>query len=163
MTGPSGAGKSTFLEALVGLNVSARNSLSLDGTCVSRLNAQAHLQLLRYCPQSPQFLEGSFDRSVLFGIAPSPALNQAIQRLDLEDIVSQRHLTENASNVSGGEAKRLSLLRLINRPGRFNLFDEPSASIEPKTGRPGVGFAFRHLRRAGIDLCDTRCRPLAPF
>lgn len=70
ITGPSGAGKSTFLEALVGLNVSARNSLSLDGTCVSRLNAQAHLQLLRYCPQSPQFLEGSFDRSVLFGIAP---------------------------------------------------------------------------------------------
>ncbi|WP_458717296.1 ATP-binding cassette domain-containing protein [Pseudomonas gregormendelii] len=154
ITGPSGAGKSTFLEALVGLNVSARNSLSLDGACVSRLNAQAHLQLLRYCPQSPQFLEGSFDRSVLFGIAPSPALNQAIQRLDLEDIVSQRHLTENASNVSGGEAKRLSLLRLINRPGRFNLFDEPSASIEPKLAGPVWDLLFDTFAGRGL-ICVT--------
>ena len=154
ITGPSGAGKSTLLQALVGLNVSARSSLSLDDAPVSRLNAQTHLQLLRYCPQSPQFLEGSFERSVLFGIAPSPALNQAIRRLDLEDIVSQRHLTENASNISGGEAKRLSLLRLINRPGRFNLFDEPSASIEPKLAGPVWDLLFDTFAERGL-ICVT--------
>lgn len=129
--GQSGAGKSTLLEVLAGLNQATRNQLSIDAIPVSRLNPRVHLNALRYCPQQPRFLEGPFERSVLFGAKTSPHLDQAIRRLQLKEIVSERTISEHASNISGGEAKRLSLLRLINRPGRFNLFDEPSASIEP--------------------------------
>lgn len=129
--GQSGAGKSTLLEVLAGLDQETRNQLSIDATPVSQLNPRAHLSALRYCPQQPCFLEGLFERSVLFGVKASPHLDQAIRRLQLQDIVCERNISEHASNISGGEAKRLSLLRLINRPGRFNLFDEPSASIEP--------------------------------
>jgi ATP-binding cassette subfamily B protein len=154
ITGPSGAGKTTLLETLAGLNASVRSQLSLDGVPVSRLNAHSHLEYLRYCPQSPQFLEGTFDRSVLLGVNPSPPLTQATQRLNLEDIVSQRNLSENASNISGGEAKRLSLLRLINRPGQFNLFDEPSASIEPKLAIPVWDLLFDTFAERGL-ICVT--------
>lgn len=154
ITGPSGAGKSTLLETLAGLNASVRVHLSIDDVQLCDLNAQTHLQVLRYCPQSPQFLEGSFAKSVLFGMDLSPDLNLAIKRLNLEDIVSQRKLTENASNISGGEAKRLSLLRLINRPGRFNLFDEPSASIEPKLAAPVWDLLFDTFATRGL-ICVT--------
>ncbi|UWF51685.1 ABC transporter ATP-binding protein/permease [Pseudomonas sp. N3-W] len=154
ITGPSGAGKSTLLEALAGLNACVRSQLSIDDMPISGLNAQTHLKLLRYCPQSPQFLEGSFDRSVLFGVDASPQLGEAIKRLNLEDIVAHRNLTENASNISGGEAKRLSLLRLINRPGRFNLFDEPSASIEPKLAKPVWDLLFDTFTERGL-ICVT--------
>ncbi|WP_224790707.1 ATP-binding cassette domain-containing protein [Pseudomonas fluorescens] len=58
ITGPSGAGKTTLLETLAGLNASVRSQLSIDGLPVSRLSALTHLRCLRYCPQSPQFLEG---------------------------------------------------------------------------------------------------------
>ncbi|WP_414862166.1 ATP-binding cassette domain-containing protein [Pseudomonas sp. IT-P176] len=152
--GPSGAGKSTLLEALAGLNVIVRARLSIDGMTLSSLNAQTHLKVLRYCPQSPQFLEGIFDRAVLFGITSSPGLKHAIQQLNLEEVVSERCLTENASNISGGEAKRLSLLRLINRPGRFNLFDEPSASIEPKLAAPVWDLLFQTFAERGL-ICVT--------
>jgi len=121
---------------------------------VCRLSALTHLNCLRYCPQSPQFLEGTFDRSVLFGINPSPHLHQAIQRLNLEEIVTRRNLSENAANISGGEAKRLSLLRLINRPGHFNLFDEPSASIEPKLATPVWDLLFDTFAERGL-ICVT--------
>ncbi|PPA04838.1 ABC transporter [Pseudomonas sp. MWU12-2312b] len=154
ITGPSGAGKSTLLEALAGLHVQLRSHLNIDCLPVSRLSAQTHLNVLRYCPQSPQFLEGTFKNSVLFGVAESPCLNQAIQRLNLEEVVGHRHLTENASNISGGEAKRLSLLRLINRPGRFNLFDEPSASIEPKLATPVWELLFDTFAGRGL-ICVT--------
>ncbi|WP_228734116.1 ATP-binding cassette domain-containing protein [Pseudomonas anatoliensis] len=154
ITGPSGAGKSTLLEALAGLNASARAHLSIDEVQIGKLNAQTHLEVLRYCPQLPQFLEGSFSKSVLFGMELSPDLQLAIERLNLEDIVSQRKLTENASNISGGEAKRLSLLRLINRPGRFNLFDEPSASIEPKLAAPVWDLLFDTFATRGL-ICVT--------
>ena len=154
ITGPSGAGKSTLLETLAGLNASVRAHVSIDEVQLCDLNAQTHLQVLRYCPQSPQFLEGSFAKSVLFGMDLSPDLHLAIKRLNLEDIVSQRKLTENASNISGGEAKRLSLLRLINRPGRFNLFDEPSASIEPKLAAPVWDLLFDTFATRGL-ICVT--------
>ncbi len=154
ITGPSGAGKTSLMEALAGLNALVRAQLSIDEISISSLNARTHLNLLRYCPQSPQFLEGFFDRSVLFGVAPSPDLKQAIRRLKLEDIVSQRNLNENASNISGGEAKRLSLLRLINRPGRFNMFDEPSASIEQKLAIPVWDLLFDTFAGRGL-ICAT--------
>ncbi|MBC3365492.1 ATP-binding cassette domain-containing protein [Pseudomonas sp. SWRI154] len=129
--GQSGAGKSTLMEILAGLDQETRNQLSINATPVSQMSPRLHLRALRYCPQQPHFLEGPFEQSVLFGAEMSPRLSQAIRRLQLEEIVSERTLSEQASNISGGEAKRLSLLRLINRPGQFNLFDEPSASIEP--------------------------------
>ena len=154
ITGPSGAGKSTLLEALAGLHIPLRSHLNIDSLPVSKLSAQSHLNVLRYCPQSPQFLEGTFKTSVLFGVAASPSLNQAIHRLNLEEVVGHRHLTENASNISGGEAKRLSLLRLINRPGRFNLFDEPSASIEPKLATPVWDLLFDTFAGRGL-ICVT--------
>lgn len=152
--GPSGAGKSTLLEALAGLDQSTRNHLSIDETPVSLLNSQTHLSALRYCPQQPRFLEGTFEKSVLFGSKASPFLNEAIRRLQLEELVSQRNISENASNISGGEAKRLSLLRLINRPGQFNLFDEPSASIEPKLAAPVWDLLFDTFADRGL-ICVT--------
>ncbi|MGN8343280.1 ATP-binding cassette domain-containing protein [Pseudomonas sp. SMV71] len=154
VTGPSGAGKSTFMEVLAGLDVSTRDQLSIDSIPVSLLTAQAHLNALRYCPQQPRFLEGPFEQSVLFGGNASPILSRAIRQLELDKIVAIRQLSENASNISGGEAKRLSLLRLINKPGKFNMFDEPSASIEPRLTAPLWDLLFNVFSGRGL-ICVT--------
>lgn len=69
--GQSGAGKSTLLEVLAGLDQETRNQLSIDATPVSQLNPRLHLNALRYCPQQPRFLEGPFEKSVLFGAETS--------------------------------------------------------------------------------------------
>ncbi|KKA08793.1 ABC transporter [Pseudomonas ogarae] len=154
VTGPSGAGKTTFLEVLAGLNASERDQLSIDSVPVSLLSGQAHLDALRYCPQQPRFLEGSFEQSVLFGGCASPILSRAIRQLELDEIVTTRQVSENASNISGGEAKRLSLLRLINKPGKFNMFDEPSASIEPRLTTPLWDLLFDVFAGQGL-ICVT--------
>ncbi|SEE72385.1 ATP-binding cassette domain-containing protein [Pseudomonas kilonensis] len=152
--GQSGAGKSTLLEVLAGLDQETRNQLSIDATPVSQLNPRLHLNALRYCPQQPRFLEGPFEKSVLFGAETSPHLDQAIRKLQLQDIVSERTISEHASNISGGEAKRLSLLRLINKPGKFNMFDEPSASIEPRLTTPLWDLLFDVFAGQGL-ICVT--------
>ncbi|WP_434611141.1 ATP-binding cassette domain-containing protein [Pseudomonas sp. D2-30] len=154
VTGPSGAGKTTFLEVLAGLDASKRDLLSIDLVPVSLLTGQAHLDALRYCPQQPRFLEGSFEQSVLFGGSASPMLSRAIRQLELDEIVTTRQVSESASNISGGEAKRLSLLRLINKPGKFNMFDEPSASIEPRLTTPLWDLLFDVFAGQGL-ICVT--------
>ncbi|TFY90485.1 ATP-binding cassette domain-containing protein [Pseudomonas kairouanensis] len=154
ITGPSGSGKSTLLELLAGLNQQLRSQLYINDLAVSALDARIHLNCLRYCPQSPQFLEGIFDHSVLFGTDRSEDLQLAIRTLNLETLIASRSLSEKAGNVSGGEAKRLSLLRLINRPGNFNLFDEPSASIEQTLAGPVWDLLFKIFANRGL-ICVT--------
>jgi ATP-binding cassette subfamily B protein len=130
ITGPSGAGKSTLLELLAGMDDAYREYLYINGICVQRICGASQLRALRYCPQSPVFLPGDLKSGVLYGHAAGPELLELARQLSLDALLSQLNLNDSASNLSGGQAKRLSLLRLLDRPGCFNLFDEPTASLD---------------------------------
>jgi ATP-binding cassette subfamily B protein len=130
ITGPSGGGKSTLLELLAGMDEAYRDYLYLNGFCVQRICGASQLRALRYCPQSPVFLPGDLESGVMYGHAVGPELLELARQLSLDALLSQLNLNDSASNLSCGQAKRLSLLRLLNMPGRFNLFDEPTASLD---------------------------------
>jgi ATP-binding cassette subfamily B protein/ATP-binding cassette subfamily B protein RtxE len=154
ITGPSGGGKTTLLEALAGTLTRERRHLSADGREVRSCRMENYLDRVRYCPQHPSFLEGRFQHSVLFGKEIAPLTEVASEALELRDIMENRSIAEGANNISGGEAKRLSLLRLINRPGNFNLFDEPTASLDKATGEKVWELIFSSFNRKGL-ICAT--------
>lgn len=130
ITGPSGAGKSTLLELLAGMDEGYRQHLYFNDVCVQRISGASQLRALRYCPQNPIFLPGDLKAGVMYGHLAGPALMRQARQLSLDSLLSELSLNDTASNLSGGQAKRLSLLRLFNRPGCFNLFDEPTASLD---------------------------------
>ena len=152
--GPSGGGKTTLLEVLAGIVTSGRRHLSADGLKIGSSEIGKYLGHVRYCPQHPTFLEGAFQHSVLFGRQISPSVRSATDALKLRDIVEHRSVAEGARNISGGEAKRLSLLRMINRPGEFNLFDEPTASLDEEMGSTVWEVIFSSFNRRGL-ICAT--------
>jgi ATP-binding cassette subfamily B protein/ATP-binding cassette subfamily B protein RtxE len=152
--GPSGAGKTTLLETLAGTLKARRHHLRLNGVQMQSSNIEAYLSIVRYCPQTPVFLEGFFRHSVLFRHDESPALTRALDAFELRELVENRSIAEGANNISGGEAKRLSLLRLINRPGDFNLFDEPTASLDQKTKHRVWDSIFLNFTNCGL-ICAT--------
>jgi len=152
--GPSGAGKTTLLETLAGMPRARRRYLGFNDRQLEPSQIGAYLSRVRYCPQNPVFLEGVFSYSVLFGQDESSSLAHAIGALDLRELVSNRSISEGAKNISGGEAKRLSLLRIINRPGDFNLFDEPTASLDPESRLRVWDVVFSHFHTQGL-VCVT--------
>ena len=152
--GPSGAGKTTLLETLAGMPKARRHYLGFNDRQLEPSQIGAYLSRVRYCPQNPVFLEGVFSHSVLFGQDESSGLALAIGALDLRELVSNRSISEGAKNISGGEAKRLSLLRIINRPGDFNLFDEPTASLDPESRLRVWDVVFSHFHTQGL-ICVT--------
>ncbi len=154
IVGPSGAGKTTLLETLAGMVSARRLDMSVDGLPIAPENTAVFLERVRYCPQHPSFLEGTFHHSVLFGQMPSRELEAFIKALDLEDVIKNRTISEGAKNISGGEAKRLALLRLFNRPGHFNLFDEPTASLDSETAILVWGLLFSVFQGKGL-ICVT--------
>lgn len=155
LTGPSGAGKTSLLHALAGTLQATRQHLYLDGRPVDELDANEQFQHLRLCPQSPRFLPGKIARAVLFEQAHQ---QQSIERwmieLGLESSWYERELDGRGETVSGGEAKRLTLLRLMNRPGDFNLFDEPTSALDKALAQRTWDLLFEVFKGRGL-ICVT--------
>ncbi|WP_455922061.1 ATP-binding cassette domain-containing protein [Pseudomonas putida] len=154
IVGVSGSGKTTLLETLAGTIQNRRTDLFVDGTPLHEDFLWHYLHSIRYCPQSPQFLEGNFHHSVLFGRENTLDLHVPIKKMGLSEITKYRFITEGAKNISGGEAKRLSLLRLVNRPGRFNLFDEPTSFLDKETANRVWDLLFSTFHEKGL-ICVT--------
>lgn len=160
--GPSGGGKTTLLETLAGTLRSKRQHLSANDLPLHPSGIEEYLSRVRYCPQSPVFLEGYIRQSVFFGYEISSLAASAIESLELHELAKSTYIAEGAKNISGGEAKRLSLLRLINRPGDFNLFDEPTASLDQETGVRVWEILFTHFQHKGL-ICATHDLAALPF
>jgi len=152
IVGASGAGKTTLLETLAGLVATARHRLIINDSPMEHLTC--YLKMVRYCPQHPGFVEGEFRQAVLFGQPPAPVMEPYVDALGLRTLVDNRTISEGGKNISGGEAKRLTLLRLINRPGRFNLFDEPTASLDAETTTRVWNVLFAVFQGKGL-VCIT--------
>ncbi|MGV6396079.1 ATP-binding cassette domain-containing protein [Pseudomonas caspiana] len=129
-------------------------TIGFNGRQLESSQIGAYLSRVRYCPQNPVFLGGVVSHSVLFGQDESSSLAHAIGALDIRELVNNRSISEGAKNISGGEAKRLSLLRIINRSGDFNSFDEPTASLDLESRLRVWDVVFIHFRTQGL-ICVT--------
>lgn len=146
VTGPSGSGKTTLLDGFCGLLREERSLWQLhgpsDGTArEARLGVQRWRELVAYAPQDPVLFEGSLRDNLLLqrsgtGQWTDGALQGWLERLDLHHLLARPEGLDGRLHLSidcfsGGEIRRLALLRtwLIDRP--VEVLDEPTASLDP--------------------------------
>ena len=144
--GPSGSGKTTLLDGFAGLLGEERSSWTLHGpagatTWRGRTGARSWRALVAYAPQDPVLFEGSLRDNLLLqrsgsGQWTDGALKVWLERLDLVHLLERAEGLDGRLNLSldcfsGGEIRRLVLLRtwLIDRP--VEVLDEPTASLDP--------------------------------
>ncbi|MNC53765.1 Energy-coupling factor transporter ATP-binding protein EcfA2 [compost metagenome] len=63
-------------------------------------------------------------------------------------------LDARAESISGGEARRLTLLRVLNQPGEFNFFDEPTAGLDAGSAERTWDLLFEAFQGRGL-ICVT--------
>lgn len=158
--GPSGAGKSTLFRVLTGELRATRGDVELAGRPLNRLPLWRRARLgLGYVPQTPSVL---FDLSVAQNIAtfqrvagkkPRDPVEQA-GRVGLENRLGVR-----AADLSGGERRRLELLRALLAEPRVLVCDEPLSGLDP-AGAEQLGRLLRACADAGtaVVLADHRVR-----
>jgi ATP-binding cassette subfamily C protein CydC len=147
LTGPSGGGKSTALLLAAGLLAPTAGCVRLGGTRVSdwpETALRAHLALL---PQRSDLLLGTVGDNLRLAApdAADDALWAALEDVGLAGVVHARGgldmaLGEGGRGLSGGEARRLALARLLLREAPVVLLDEPTEGLDTTT-------AERVLRR----------------
>ena len=149
--GPSGAGKSTLFQVLAGELKPAGGEVRLLGRVVTTQPLWRRAQAgLGYVPQTPSVLldltVGANLRTFATLTGSRLSAAAAAQRVGL-----QHRLAVRARDLSGGERRRLELLRaLMGRP-RVLLCDEPLSGIDPGSAQR-VGELLGELVSQGTSL-----------
>lgn len=137
LTGPSGSGKSTLLNILGLLEHPDAGSLLLFGQSAPRPRSRAARQQLRhnlgYLFQNFALIDDASIRANLdVALTYAGGSEPAAQRR--EDALARVGLTgdqrRRVATLSGGEQQRLAIARLLLRPCRVILADEPTGSLD---------------------------------
>lgn len=131
--GPSGGGKSTLLGAIAGFVPLARGRMTWDGVAIDGLPpAQRPLSILFQDHNLLPHLS-VFD-NVALGVNPTLRLT-ADQRQAVERALAETGLegfgARKPGQVSGGQASRAGLARVLLRRRPLILLDEPFAALGP--------------------------------
>lgn len=136
--GRNGSGKSTLLKLLTKICNVTQGSISIDGINVDDYSIGSLRKIISCLPQKPFFLSGRI-RDII-----DPYDNYTDQQIveicndfmfDIENLHEGLNtvIGENSVNLSGGEAQKVSFIRLLLENKQINLLDEPTSDMDIKS------------------------------
>lgn len=142
LAGPSGSGKSTLLNLMGGLDRPDAGDVRFGGVSLSRASDAERIELRR---RQLGFVFQSFNlvpvlsayENVEYGLwlagMPRPERRARVERA-LEVVGLADRMTHRPDHLSGGERQRVAVARALVHEPRAVLADEPTASLDSKTG-----------------------------
>ena len=171
LLGPNGAGKTTTFYSIAGLIRPDGGSVLLDGENITALPIhQRALKGISYLAQdSSVFKKLTVEENVRIVLEPlglgKKEIAQRIARL-MSDLKIEYLARNRAQSLSGGERRRVEIMRALATEPRFILLDEPFAGIDPlsvadlqqiihQLKEKGLGVLISdHNVRETLSVCD---------
>jgi len=147
--GPSGAGKSTLLALLAGLDKPSSGQIRLLGERIDHLDEDARAKLragkVGFVFQSFQLIEGL---NALENVALPLELTgrrdaRDLARAALEEVGLAERIRHYPRQLSGGEQQRVALARAFAFKPTILFADEPTGSLDTRTGEKIIELMFR--------------------
>ena len=140
ITGRSGAGKSTLAKLLFKLTpaVSPNVDMKINNRSISGISSKSLYSMSSYLEQSPSLLSGSLYYNLTLGLNNVDEQKifdvlATVELLEWADALPEglnTWLGESGGQVSGGQARRLCLARLLLRNPALVVLDEPFNGLD---------------------------------
>lgn len=154
--GASGAGKSTVLAGIAGIEAPDGGSVRLNGLQLFPPSLPLHRRPLGYLTQEPGlFPHLSVSENISFGISREAAAASEHQQWisTLRDRLQLSALwNAPASLISGGQARRVALARMLARKPPLVLLDEPFAGLDRQLVRELIDDLIFWSRQIGFSM-----------
>lgn len=160
LTGPSGSGKTTLLTLIGGLRSIQSGSLKFLGQELHGASNQQLVKIRRnigYIFQSHNLLGFLTARqNVQMALEASGHFSDSDAKSKSEMILHAvglgQHLNHRPNELSGGQKQRVAIARAIVSHPKLILADEPTASLDSKTGRDVVEMMYRLAKEYGCSI-----------
>lgn len=154
--GRSGSGKTTLLRLIAGLEIPDEGEIYINGTIASKPGwaLAPHSRSIGFVFQTAALWPHmTVSQNIMFGLQEIPA-KEAHDRLD--ELLQRASLTELANRypnqISGGEARRVALLRALAPYPRCLLLDEPLTNLDPNLKDDMLSLIKENIRKTGASL-----------
>lgn len=136
LLGPNGAGKTTIFDMMVGLCQPDQGQILLNDESVTALPMyQRARRGIGYLPQESSVFRQLSVQDNVAAVLESLNLSREERKERLENLLADLGLANlrksKALVLSGGERRRLEIIRALASNPRFLLLDEPFAGIDP--------------------------------
>lgn len=134
--GYNGSGKTTLLNKIAGISYQSRGvPVRVYGKDAETLSYENRRQCISIAPKEEMLFDATAAENVLMNAAENEDAEMAAlaDRLGAGDF-----LDLNASRLSGGQAKRVNLMRACIHPARILLADEPTASLDEANAKQAM-------------------------
>ncbi len=137
--GPNGAGKSTLAQLLAGILTPHAGAAMIDGAPIAGLTARDRARRIGYLPQAlTAHWDMRVEELVALGRLPHRGAFAALSPADREAIAAamaatdtQRFASRSIGTLSGGEAARVHLARVLAGTPDWIIADEPLEGLDP--------------------------------
>jgi ABC-type multidrug transport system fused ATPase/permease subunit len=147
LVGPSGAGKSTVLDLLMRLHAPGSGRIVANGRGIEELELAQWRLRLGYVSQDAALFNGTIRMNVLLGRPDASAaqVEEALRLAGAQDFLDE--LPAGAETVvghrgyalSGGQAKRIAIARMLVRQPDLLILDEATSAFEHAMERAIIG------------------------
>jgi len=163
LTGPSGSGKSTLLLAVAQLQPVAAGRITVGGVSIADWDENALRKAVALLPQRSVLMTGTVAEALRLAAPDSDdaTLWQMLDAVQLTDTLDARDgldtmIGARGEGLSGGEARRLVLARVLLRRPQVLLMDEPTEGLDEATARQVLAGLRRVLPDAAILIAAHR-------
>lgn len=139
--GSTGSGKSTLINLIPRFYDISSGNISINQKDIKDYDVHTLRDLIGFIPQKAVLFTGTIRENICFGKkdATEDEIIHAAKVAQGYDFIMERpggfdeHITENATNVSGGQRQRLSIARALVRKPSLYIFDDSFSALDFKT------------------------------
>lgn len=138
--GSTGSGKSTLVNLIPRAYDVTEGKITMNGTDIREYDLKSLRNTIGFIPQKAMLFRGTIAENIRFGNpeATMQEVEQAARTAQAYDFIMEKggfseNITENATNVSGGQKQRLSIARALAKKPRIYIFDDSFSALDFKT------------------------------